>query len=113
MRNYIEASKPLFPFGYGLSYTTFDYKNLRISPKEINIGDTTTISVTVKNTGFINGEEIVQLYIHDEVSSITRPIKELKGFQKNRLIPGESKVVEFIITSDELQFYNNEMRRMV
>ncbi len=113
MRNYISVGKPLYPFGFGLSYTTFEYKNIEINPKQINAGQETVVSVAVKNTGSVKGEEIVQLYIRDNVSSVTRPIKELKGFQKILLNPGESKIVEFTITPDELQFYNLEMKRVV
>ncbi len=100
-----ESTKPLYPFGYGLSYTKFEYSNLTITAAE---QATIKVSVMVKNTGKIAGEEVTQLYIHDKVASVVRPIKELKGFKKFMLNPGESKVVEFVLTEAELGFYNNE-----
>ena len=99
-----ESNKPLYPFGYGLSYTSFEYSGLKINdtdPAKIKV------SVTIKNTGPVAGEEVAQLYIHDEVASTVRPVKELKGFKKLKLEPGESAVVEFILTDAELGFYNN------
>ena len=99
-----ESSKPLYPFGYGLSYTKFEYSNLQINnsnPSAIKV------SVTVKNTGSFTGEEVTQLYIHDKVASVVRPVKELKGFSKYTLKPNESKLVEFVLTNKELGFYNN------
>ncbi len=100
-----ESTKPLYPFGYGLSYTKFEYSNLTITAAE---QATIKVSVMVKNTGKISGEEVTQLYIHDKVASVVRPVKELKGFKKFMLNPGESKVVEFVLTEAELGFYNNE-----
>lgn len=99
---------PLYPFGYGLSYTTFAYSDISLSAEQINFTDTLTASVVIKNTGKIAGEEIVQLYTRDLVGSITRPVKELKGFQKINLEPGESKIVTFRITSNDLAFYNDK-----
>jgi beta-glucosidase len=99
-----ESSKPLYPFGYGLSYTKFEYSNLQINnsnPSAIKV------SVTVKNTGSFTGEEVTQLYIHDKVASVVRPVKELKGFSKYTLKPNEYKLVEFVLTNKELGFYNN------
>lgn len=113
MRSYISGATCLFPFGYGLSYTTFKYGDLDISPKKIKPGEVATARVTVTNTGDVEGEEIVQLYIRDDVSSVTRPVKELKGFRKISLKPGESKVVSFNISDGELQFYNRDMKRVV
>ena len=108
------ASKdPLFPFGYGLSYTTFSYSAPTISPAQITPDGKATVSVTVRNTGKRAGDEIVQLYIHDLVSSVTRPIKELKDFRRISLAPGETKKVEFVITPDKLWFYNMQMKRVV
>jgi beta-glucosidase len=101
---------PKFAFGYGLSYTSFDYENLRISKNKIKRSDSCSVSFTLKNTGKYKGEEIVQLYIRDKVASIARPIKELKGFQKIELSQGESKDVTFIITKKELSFYNNSLK---
>ena len=98
-----------YPFGYGLSYTTFGYSDLKKLPgngKDIYV----RIVVTVTNTGKYEGEEIVQLYVRDEVASITRPIKELKGFKKIKLKSGESKVVTFDVKDEQLGFYNNQMK---
>jgi len=95
----------LFPFGFGLSYTTFEYSNLKISSEAIAKGEKLQVSVTVKNSGKVAGEEIVQLYILDLVGSITSPVKELKGFEKISLNAGESKVVSFTIGEKELAFW--------
>ena len=95
----------LFPFGYGLSYTTFAYSDLKINAPVISKGEKLQVSVTVKNTGKVAGEEVVQLYIRDLVGSITRPVKELKGFEKISLNPGESKVVNFTLNENDLAFY--------
>ncbi|HZI59705.1 MAG TPA: glycoside hydrolase family 3 N-terminal domain-containing protein, partial [Pyrinomonadaceae bacterium] len=98
-RGYLFANKePLFPFGFGLSYTTFAYSNLKVRPEKIGPGDSATVSVTVTNTGKRAGDEIVQLYLRDLVSSVTRPIMELKDFRRIPLAPGESKSIEFVIT---------------
>ena len=113
-RGYLFTSKePLFPFGYGLSYTTFEYSNLQVSPAQIRPKDQTKVSVTVSNTGKRVGDEIVQLYIRDLVSSVTRPVMELKDFKRISLGPGESKVVEFTITPDKLSFLNLNMETVV
>ncbi len=99
------SNKPLYPFGYGLSYTQFDYSNLKIdNTNQANI----KVKVLVKNIGKVLGEEVVQLYIRDKVASVVRPVKELKGFEKIKLPAGESKEIEFILTDKELGFYNNE-----
>jgi beta-glucosidase len=100
---------PLFPFGYGLSYTSFEYGKVELSNNN-PAGDTKiTASVTVKNSGNLAGEEVVQLYIADPAASVSRPLKELKGFQKIMLQPGESKKVSFEIGTNELKFYNNKL----
>ena len=113
-RGYLFANKePLFPFGFGLSYTTFSYSNLKISPEKIGVGDKANVSVTVSNKGNVAGDEIVQLYIRDLVSSVTRPIKELKDFKRISLGPGESKTVEFVITPDKLSFLDLNMKNVV
>jgi beta-glucosidase len=113
-RGYVFANKdPLFPFGFGLSYTTFSYSTPSISPAQITPDGKATVSVTVTNTGKRAGDEIVQLYIHDLVSSVTRPIKELKDFRRVSLAPGESKTIQFVITPDKLWFYNMQMKRVV
>ena len=109
--NYLDVSNdPVYPFGYGLSYTTFEYSNLSVSAPEIKPGETITIRVTVKNTGTRAGKETVQLYIQDLVGSVTRPVKELKGFQKIELQPGESKDVSFTITDENLKFFDYQLR---
>ena len=106
--NYLDIdNEPLYPFGYGLSYTTFAYSNFTLSSNKMKKGGKVTASVTVTNTGKYDGDEIVQLYIHDKVASISRPVKELKGFQRIHLAKGESKTVYFDITDDKLQYYNN------
>ena len=113
-RGYLFTNKdPLFPFGFGLSYTTFQYSTPTINPTRITPDGKATVSVTVTNTGKHAGDEIVQLYIHDLVSSVTRPIKELKDFRRISLAPGESKKVDFVITPDKLWFYNMQMKRVV
>ncbi len=100
-----ESNEPLYPFGYGLSYTNFEYTDLKINDSDPSA---IRVSVQVKNTGKIAGEEVVQLYLHDRVASVVRPVKELKGFQKILLHSGESTLVTFTLTNNELGFYNNE-----
>jgi beta-glucosidase len=113
-RGYLGSStEPLFPFGYGLSYTTFSYANLRLAPKTIGTMGETKVSVDVTNTGKARGDEVVQLYIRDEVSSVTRPLKELRGFRRVSLDPGQSQTVEFKLGFDELSFLNRDMKRVV
>jgi beta-glucosidase len=104
---------PLFPFGWGLSYSTFKYANLRATPDSIGPQGRATVSVDVTNSGAIRGDEVVQLYIRDEVSSVTRPVKELRGFRRITLNPGETKSVEFVLGPDELSFLNRDMHRVV
>ena len=99
-----ESNKPLYPFGYGLSYSKFEYSNLSLNTSDQK---KIKVQVTVKNTSEIAGEEVAQLYIRDKVASIVRPVKELKGFKKFKLLPNESKTIEFILTEKELGFYNN------
>jgi beta-glucosidase len=96
---------PLFPFGYGLSYTEFDYTDVRLSSEEMTMSGSLDVSVTVTNIGDRAGLEVVQLYIFDRVGSYTRPIKELKGFQRIELAPGESREVTFTLTASDLAFY--------
>ncbi|HEY0723312.1 MAG TPA: glycoside hydrolase family 3 N-terminal domain-containing protein, partial [Pyrinomonadaceae bacterium] len=113
-RGYLFANRePLFPFGFGLSYTTFAYSNLKVNPARIGAADETKVSVTVTNTGKRAGDEIVQLYIRDLVSSVTRPIMELKDFKRISLAAGESKTVEFVITPDKLSFLDVNMKSVV
>jgi beta-glucosidase len=106
------SNAPLYPFGYGLSYTTFDYSNLKVSSDKINFGEKLKVSVEVKNTGNYDGQEVVQLYVRDLVGSVTRPLKELKGFEKIALKKGESKTVSFEISSEDLKFYNIDMKNV-
>jgi beta-glucosidase len=113
-REYLGSkTKPLYPFGWGLSYATFRYANVRLSPDTIGPQGKTAVSVDVTNTGKVRGDEVVQLYIRDEVSSVTRPVKELRGFQRVRLNPGETTTVEFSLGPTELSFLNREMHRVV
>jgi beta-glucosidase len=108
--NYIdERNEPLFPFGFGLSYTTFDYSNLKLSSDKMNFDGKISASVDVTNTGNYDGKEVVQLYTRDLVGSVTRPLKELKGFQKIILRKGEKKTVTFEISVEDLKFYNSDL----
>jgi beta-glucosidase len=104
---------PLFPFGYGLSYTTFSIGNVRLEKSKIKPNGATRVSADVTNTGKREGSEVVQMYIRDLVSSVTRPVKELKGFEKVTLRPGETKKVAFEITRDSLAFYDINMKYVV
>lgn len=109
--NYIDVpNDPLYPFGYGLSYTQFEYGTIELSAKQLKGNQTLTVTVPVKNTGKYAGKEVVQLYIRDEVGSITRPVQELKGFNKIELAPGETKNVSFNITPELLKFYNGDLK---
>ncbi len=104
-----ESNDPLYAFGYGLSYTTFSYSNLTLNRNEIDANDTLIVRVTVKNTGKRKGEEVVQLYIHDRVASVTPPLKLLKGFVKTEIEPGEEKEIVFKLTAEDLKFYRGDM----
>ena len=109
--NYLDVTnEPLYPFGYGLSYTTFSYGDIKLSASSFKAGESITAKVTVSNTGKYEGKEVVQLYTRDMVGSITRPVKELKGFQKISLKPGESKEVTFTISADDLKFFNADLQ---
>jgi len=107
------SGKPQFPFGYGLSYTTFKYTNLRLSPARIDPNGMTQVSVDVENTGSRKGDEVVQLYLHRPVASVTRPVKELKGFKRVTLNPNEKKTLAFSLSKDELGFLNEAMKFVV
>jgi beta-glucosidase len=112
--DYVDGSaRPLFEFGYGLSYTTFEFSGLVISPTRIPINGEVVIKMDIKNTGEWAGDEVVQLYINDVFASITRPVKELKGFKRIHLKPGEKKTVTFRVPADQLAFYNKNMERKV
>jgi beta-glucosidase len=104
---------PLYPFGYGLSYTTFSYGNLRIRTPIVGVRDTVRVSIEVTNTGRRDGEEIVQLYVRDDVASVTRPVKELKGFQRIALSPGKKQSVEFALPVEALGLYDAHMQYVV
>lgn len=104
---------PLFPFGYGLSYTRFEYTNLKITPETIKPDGKVKVSVDVRNVGGRAGDEVVQLYIRDVVGSVTRPVKELKGFKRINLKPDEKRTVEFTLGPEELSFTDEEMKRVV
>jgi beta-glucosidase len=109
--NYLDVSnEPLYPFGFGLSYTTFTYGDLKLSSNTLKPGQKITATTTITNTGKLAGEEIVQLYTRDLVGTSTRPVKELKGFQKIKLQPGESKVVTFNLTEEDLKFYTSDLK---
>jgi len=109
--NYLdERNEPLFPFGYGLSYTTFTYSNLEISKPKMTAGEKLKVTLKLKNTGNYDGKEVVQLYIRDVVGSVSRPMKELKGFQKVFLKKGEEKLISFDIGIDDLKFYNSDLQ---
>lgn len=107
------TGQPLFPFGYGLSYTSFEYSELTFSRHTIDSDGTVRITCTVKNSGQVKGDEVVQLYIHDELASVARPVKELKGFQRISLKPGEKQEVAFMLGPGELSMLNKEMQSVV
>jgi beta-glucosidase len=112
--DYIDGEySPLYPFGFGLSYTQYDYTNLMVNPGKVNTGDPVKVTIDVTNSGEMDGYEIVQLYIRDIVSTVTRPVKELKDFQRIHLKKGETKTVEFTITPDKLQYFGPDMIRVV
>ena len=113
-RGYLfDDASPLFPFGFGMSYTTYDYSNLKLAKTQIGTDESVKVSVDVTNSGERAGEEIVQMYIRDQVSSMTRRVMELKGFGKVALAPGETKTVTLEITPAKLAFYNYDMERVV
>lgn len=108
-----KSGKPLFPFGFGLSYTQFEYSNLKIDKKEFTASDSCSITFTLKNTGSIAGDEVVQLYINDMLASVARPVKELKGFRRIHLAPGEEKEVKFTVGPKHLKMLNQNMEWVV
>ena len=113
-RGYLfSTTAPQFPFGFGLSYTTFKYSNLKVAKPKIGASEETTVTVDVTNTGKVRGDEVAQMYIRDDVSSVTRPVKELKDFARVSIEPGQTKTVTFTVTPAKLQFYNREMKRVV
>jgi beta-glucosidase len=113
-RNYVLAdSTPLYPFGFGLSYANFDYKNLRVSPAKIAPGGSATASVEVTNSGSVRADEVVELYLHAVVSFPVRPVEELKDFTRLSLEPGETRTVTFNLTPDKLEAFDLQMKRTV
>ena len=113
-RGYIDGpTSPLYPFGFGLSYTTFDISAPRLSKSSMGVGDSTQVSVDVRNTGARAGDEVVQIYIRDDISSVTRPVLELKAFRRVTLQPGETRTLTFDIKPSDLWFYNMDMQRVV
>src|SRR5207245_8865866 len=113
-RGYLgSTTEPLFPFGWGLSYTTFKYSNLRVASGTIGPEGQTKVSVDLTNTGSIRGDEVAQLYIHQKIRSVTRPIKELRGFHRISLRPGETKTIEFTLWPKDLTYLTREMQRVV
>ncbi|MBW8323619.1 MAG: fibronectin type III-like domain-contianing protein [Prolixibacteraceae bacterium] len=109
--NYLDVSNdPLYPFGFGLSYTTFGYKKLKLSNSSLTIDGQLKVSVEVTNSGNYDGAEVVQLYLRDMAGTVTRPVKELKVFQKVFLKKGETRIVEFTLTEKDLRFYNGNLK---
>ena len=105
--------QPLFPFGYGLSYTTFKFDNLKVEPQQIMEEGTAKVSVDVTNTGTREGDEVPQLYVHPRVSSVTQPVMQLKGFERIAFKPGEKRTVSFTVTPEMLSILNIDMHRVV
>jgi len=108
-----ESAKPLFPFGHGLSYTTFEYTDLTIGPAQVSADGQVTIRLSVTNTGQREGDEVVQLYLHDLYASVTRPVKELRGFRRLTLAPGQKRTVTFVVAAAQLAFYDRKMQYVV
>ncbi|WP_114938206.1 glycoside hydrolase family 3 N-terminal domain-containing protein [Mucilaginibacter endophyticus] len=108
-----QDTSALFPFGHGLSYTSFEYSNLKIAQPQIPLNGSANVSVTIKNTGKVEGEEVVQLYLRDVIASVTTPVKSLKGFKRINLKPGESGTVQFKIDNKELMLWNRQMKQVV
>jgi len=112
--DYVDLTgKPQFPFGFGLSYTSFGYSNLHVTPSKAKQGESVTVTFDVQNTGKVAGDEVPQLYIHDLVSSIVRPMKELRDFSRITLQPGEKKTITFTLKPDQLAIWNAQMKRVV
>ncbi|RYY10153.1 MAG: beta-glucosidase, partial [Chitinophagaceae bacterium] len=107
------TGQPLFPFGFGLSYTTFEYSDLKLSKAEINAADSVVVTCDIKNSGNRPGEEVVQLYIRDELASLARPVMELKGFQRISLKAGETKTVSFKVGPEQLSMLDVNLKKIV
>ena len=113
-RGYVDLlGSPLYPFGHGLSYTKFEYRNLAIAPKDTGPGGQIRVSLEVANAGNVTGAEVVQLYLRDVVSSFTRPVQELKGFRKIALAPGEKRQIEFVLKPEHLAMLNRALEPVV
>ncbi|MGA7219450.1 MAG: fibronectin type III-like domain-contianing protein, partial [Candidatus Sulfotelmatobacter sp.] len=112
---YFDTKKiePLFPFGYGLSYTKFDYSDLKVSPNETSADHPVEVSVQVRNSGSRSGAEVVELYVHDDHASVDRPVQELKGFRRVELAAGESKEVHFSLDRSAMAFYSTAKKDWV
>jgi beta-glucosidase len=106
-------SKPLYPFGYGLSYSAFKFANLQLSKTSMHIGDTTEVSVNVTNTSSVAGDAVAQIYIHQRYGSASRPVRQLKGFERIALQPGETKTLTFPLGKDELKYWNPQTKQWV
>jgi beta-glucosidase len=107
--DYVETSvQPLYPFGYGLSYTRFEFSKLRIAPTTVQVGGEVTVQIDVTNTGERSGDEVVQLYTHQQVLFVTRPIKELKAFKRVPLEPRQTQTITFHISTNQLGFYDRD-----
>ena len=112
--NYVdEASTPLFSFGHGLSYTSFEYADMNITPAQIPVNGTATVTITIKNTGPVEGTEVAQLYVRDIVGSVTTPVMSLRGFQRVSLRPGEKQTVQFKVNREALSLWNRQMKQVV
>ncbi len=107
------SESPLFPFGYGLSYTTFAYSNLKVAAPKVALGQTATVSVDVKNGGAVAGDEVVQLYVHQRSGSDSRPRREMKGFERVSLAPGETKTVSFKLGPEELRYWSTAQKKSI
>jgi beta-glucosidase len=107
------APTPLYPFGYGLSYTTFAFSNLKVGAPQVKVGGMATVSVDVANAGAVAGDEVVQLYVHQKAGSDSRPVRELKGFRRVSLKPGEKQTVTFPLGPDELRYWSTSQGKWV
>jgi beta-glucosidase len=112
-RYWDELTSPLYPFGYGLSYTSFEFSNLRLDRATLHKGESVTVTVDVKNTGSVAGDAVAQLYIHQRTGSASRPVRQLKGFERLALQPGESRTVKFVLGKDELEYWSPESKSWV